>query len=74
MLMPKDTFSFNTYFVDRNRLEKQVLERSGFDSCGERINSRGNTGEGIEVIQNLELFTKRNNMCLQESELFIKLL
>ena len=62
-LMPKDAFSFNTDFVDRNRLEKQVLERSGFDSCL-RINSRGNTGEGIKVIRNSELFAKRSNTCL----------
>ena len=49
-LVPKDAFSLNTYFVDGNRLEKQILERSGVNSCYERINNRGNTRKGIEMM------------------------
>ena len=73
-LVPKDAFSFNTYLVDRKRLEKQVLERSGFYSCCERINNRFNTRKRIEVIWNSELQANRNNRWVQESDFLIKFL
>ena len=63
--MPKDALSLDTYFVDRNRLEKQGLERSGFNSCYARIDNRGNTRKGIEVIGNSELLAISNNRWVQ---------
>ena len=51
-LVPKDAFSLDADFVDRNRLEEQGPEGSGVDSRDASIDRQRSTSKGFEVVRN----------------------